>query len=307
MENIGWKRISGEVFRRPFLGLAFSVIIGSSAQITLAVNVLMFYSMQSSIDILHRTQIYSFAYFALIFSGMLSGHVSARFYKLFNGTDFVRCALATALYVPSIFSAYFIIIDLVDAYERALTMPISTMTVLLLLWSVGNLAMIIIGAWAGFNRPKIHVTAKPSRIVGTLSETAKSAPFYTSPFLTVPVGSFLTFSAISTEIYYLLISIWREQFYFMFLYLMLSTLLMAIVAALVSIIQTYTLLRYENPHWWWPSYLIGFGAGIWTFLLSYEYYFLLGEGYGWAAFIIFSGEAALISLCIGMVAGFASF
>ena len=82
---------------------------------------------------------------------------------------------------------------------------------------------------------------------------------------------------------------------------------MAIVAILVSIIQTYILLKHEIASWWWPSFMIGFATSFWMFCLAYSYYFFLGEGYGMGAFIIFSGEAAVICLMIGMMAGFASF
>ena len=41
--------------------------------------------------------------------------------------------------------------------------------------------------------------------------------------------------------------------------------------------------------------------------MSYDYYFFLGEGYGFGSFIIFSGAACWISLAIGMFAGFFSF
>jgi multidrug transporter EmrE-like cation transporter len=77
---------------------------------------------------------------------------------------------------------------------------------------------------------------------------------------------------------------------------MLSLLLMAIVAIQVSIIQTYMLLKHENPNWWWRSFLIGFCTSFWTFMLSYDYYFFLGEGYGIGSLIIFSGAAGIISL-----------
>jgi hypothetical protein len=67
------------------------------------------------------------------------------------------------------------------------------------------------------------------------------------------------------------------------------------------------MLKYELAHWWWPSFFIGFSVSLYIFLLSYDYYFFLGEGYGLGSLIIFSGAAGLISVAIGMIAGFFSF
>ena len=67
------------------------------------------------------------------------------------------------------------------------------------------------------------------------------------------------------------------------------------------------LLKYELSGWWWPAFFIGFSVSFWIFLLSYNYYFFLGEGYGLASLIIFSGSAGILSLAIGMFAGFFSF
>lgn len=67
------------------------------------------------------------------------------------------------------------------------------------------------------------------------------------------------------------------------------------------------MLKYERANWWWPAFFIGFSVSFWIFLISYEYYFFLGEGYGLGALIIFSGLSGVVSLAIGMVAGFFSF
>lgn len=134
---------------------------------------LTFYSIQSSLDVLHRTQIYYMAFGLIVLTGMLAGYLSARFYKFFNGTSWFRCALATALFIPLIFAAYFILIDFVDWWERTLATPFSLMSLILTVWIALNVITIFIGAWLGFLRPKMHVPAKPSRIQRSLSLACK--------------------------------------------------------------------------------------------------------------------------------------
>jgi transmembrane 9 superfamily protein 2/4 len=165
--------------------------------------------MQSTLDVDHRAQIYSFAFTLTVLTGLLAGYLSARFYKFFNGTSWLRCATATALFIPSIFAFYFVVIDIVDWFERTLATPFSVMSLVLLCWVALNIVTIFIGSWLGFVRAKIEVPAKPSRIQRSVSEAARRAPFYTSKLVTIPVGSFLCFACIATEVFYLVTSVWR--------------------------------------------------------------------------------------------------
>lgn len=125
--------------------------------------------MQSTLDVDHRTQIYSFAFALTVCTGVLAGYLSARFYKLFNGTSWLTCAMATALFIPSIFAFYFVVIDMVDWWERTLVTPFSMMSLVLLCWVLLNFVTIFIGSWLGFAREKIEVPAKPSRIQRAVS------------------------------------------------------------------------------------------------------------------------------------------
>jgi transmembrane 9 superfamily protein 2/4 len=191
----------------------------------------LFYSFQFTFDPLHRTELFTMAFVLVTLLGMLAGFISARFYKFFNGTSWLRCAVITALFIPSIFVIYFVAIDFIDWWERTLTTPFTTMSLIIVSWVACNLVTIFIGSWLGFTMKKLEVPAKPSRIPRQISDTAKSAPFYVHWIVTVPTGSFLCFSCISTEVYYLITSVWRENCYMMFFYLSLSLILMAIVAA----------------------------------------------------------------------------
>ena len=180
---------------------------------------------------MHRTELFMMAFVLITLLGMLAGFISARFYKFFNGTSWLRCATVTALFIPSIFVIYFVAIDFIDWWERTLSTPFTTKSLIIITWVACNLFTIFIGSWLGFTMKKLEVPAKPSRIPRQLSETAKSAPFYVHWLVTVPIGSFLCFSCVSTEVYYLITSVWRESCYMMFFYLSLSLILMAIVAA----------------------------------------------------------------------------
>jgi len=54
----------------------------------------------------------------------------------------------------------------------------------------------------------------------------------------------------------------------MYFFLGNSLLMLALVASLSSVLQTYTLLNNGFYHWWWRSFLLGACAGIYLFLVS---------------------------------------
>jgi transmembrane 9 superfamily member 2/4 len=306
LEIIGWKRISGEVFRKPKYPILFSVLIGSGAQVTLATIVIAFYTFQGTFDPMHRGGLYTLIFVLTAMLGGLAGFISARFYKLFNGTDWVICAMGNAFFVPMVFIIYFVTLDVVDFFARAVRTPLTKSTQIFGFWLFLNALTIFFGTWIGYVMPKIELPVKVSRMARPCPSLSEK-PFYATSLMTLPVGSFVCFLCIGTETFYLISSIWRESYYMMYVYLMLSLLMLVVVAGQVSVVQTYVFLKHEDYGWWWPSFLIGFLVSVFVMLVSYDFYFFLDKDASMGSFIVFSMTAAVMSLWVGLIGGFASF
>ena len=121
------------------------------------------------------------------------------------------------------------------------------------------------------------------------------------------VGSALISCCMLSEAYYLVTSLWRHYYYFMYVYLTIAFCIMVYVASTVSVVQTYLALSVGDYNWWWRSYLVGFAVGLHVFLVCSSYYFFLEEGSTMSTKLSYILWTSLICLLIGLVAGFWAF
>jgi len=61
--------------------------------------------------------------------------------------------------------------------------------------------------------------------------------------------------------------------YAMFGFLLLNFLLMAMVIALLAIVQIYMQLSYQNYEWWWRTFFIGSSGGF--YIAAYSIFYLV--------------------------------
>jgi transmembrane 9 superfamily protein 2/4 len=83
LDEIAWKKVKGDVFRRPKCYLLFSVLVGTGVQIFAMTFALFVFSCVGILSPSHRGAIMSSLYFFLIILSNVSGFYAARFYKMF--------------------------------------------------------------------------------------------------------------------------------------------------------------------------------------------------------------------------------
>lgn len=83
LDEIAWKKVKGDVFRRPKCYLLFSVLVGTGVQIFAMAFFFLIFSFIGIISPAHRGAIMSALYFIFIILSNLSGYYAARFYKMF--------------------------------------------------------------------------------------------------------------------------------------------------------------------------------------------------------------------------------
>ena len=100
-----------------------------------------------------------------------------------------------------------------------------------------------------------------------------SAPWYASPFFIIPVSGILPFGSIFIEMYFIFTSFWSYKFYYVYGFMLLVYLILAMVTVCTTIVSVYFLLNSENYHWQWLSFLSASSTSFYVFLYSI-YYFL---------------------------------
>ena len=68
-------------------------------------------------------------------------------------------------------------------------------------------------------------------------------------------------------------SSWRESYYLMCVFVLVSLVLMALTSGLISILQTYWLIKRGYYEWQWRSFLTGFYVFYYVFEILQTYYY----------------------------------
>jgi len=170
-------------------------------------------------------------------------------------------------------------------------------------WGLIDVPAALIGCCLGYSADKIEVPVKISRVHRSLPT---EVPFYAKRRFTLVVGSMLIAACLVCEAYFLMSTLWRHQYYFMYLYLLVCFGLTTYVAMTASIVQTYLSLSAGDYRWWWRSYLIGFCGGIHIYVVC-TYLFLQEEGQTFS--LELSAMLWSLAMCtlVGLITGNASF
>lgn len=83
LDEIAWKKVKGDVFRKPKMAMLFSVLIGTGIQIFAMIFFFLVCAVMGFISPAHRGNIAVFLYILSILLSNLSGYYTARFYKMF--------------------------------------------------------------------------------------------------------------------------------------------------------------------------------------------------------------------------------
>ena len=89
---------------------------------------------------------------------------------------------------------------------------------------------------------------------------------YLSPYVTVLVGGVLPFGVVFVELFFILSSLWLDQFYYVFGFLFLVFLMLTLVCAELTIVLTYFQLCNEDYKFWWRSFLTGGSCALYIWL-----------------------------------------
>ena len=91
--------------------------------------------------------------------------------------------------------------------------------------------------------------------------------------------------------------------YGMFFFLFITLVLMGITIAALSIVVTYKSLCHQNYDWWWNSFCLGASGGIYMFLYSIYYLYIIEEYNLLSGDFIYFLSMSLISSCFAMMCG----
>jgi transmembrane 9 superfamily protein 2/4 len=303
-DESGWKLIHGDVFRKPRHSKLLAVFVGSGIQIlfmvlvSLALAAIGFFSPQN------RGSYIQLMLLLFTFLGIASGYVSARIYKMFKGEDWKTTTLWAGLIVPGTGFGVFFLMNLLLWYaESSGAVPFSAMAIILILWLGISTPLVYIGAYRGYNRPSVELPVRVQHIPRQIPRQ----PWYAKTLISSMLGGILPFGAVSTELVFLMGSIWHHQFYYLFGFLFIVLLILIITCIEISIAMTYFQLSAEDYRWWWRSFLTSAFSGIYVFLYAVVYLSTKLHVIGFVGIAIYMGYMALAAFMFFLLTGSVGF
>ncbi|KAK3025759.1 LOW QUALITY PROTEIN: hypothetical protein RJ639_041915, partial [Escallonia herrerae] len=269
-EESGWKLVHGDVFRPPSNTTLLCVYAGTGVQVFGMTLVTMIFALLGFLSPSSRGSLMTAMVLLYMSMGLFAGYSSARLYKMFRGTDFKfqNNRLQNSLNVPR--SSLFGILrpqrsDLGGEIFRSSAFWYNV-------WPCA--LMVLFVSPAGFSgqflrRPPIEDPIKTNKIPRPIPPQ----PRHMNPIVSILVGGVLPFGAVFIELFFILTSMWLNQFYYIFGFLFIVFIILLVTCAEITIVLCYFHLCSEDYRWWWRAYLTAGSSALYLFLYSAYYFF----------------------------------
>lgn len=231
--------------------------------------------------------------------GAVSGYVTARLYKTFNGMEWEKATICTAAGFPGLFSTLFVVIDML-AWSSGSTYAVSVeiILVLLALWLGILLPFVFLGAHFGYKQEALEFPVQTS---STPRQIPNQSWFMTP--LTLLFAGILPFGACYMELYFILASVWVDYYYNVFGFLLLVFIILIVTSAEITVLINYYQLCNEDYHWWWRSFTTAGSTSIYIFVYSFEFFREM-EAHSFGTCVLYFGYMGLACLGLFLMIGF---
>jgi transmembrane 9 superfamily protein 2/4 len=300
-EETGWKLVHGDAFRPPTrFPTLFAVFAGIGTQLIGMAGVTIIFAAIGFLSPANRGSLMIAMLLTFLLMGVVAGYTTARLYKLFNGARWQRVTLFAALGFPGfIFAVLFALNLFVWAAKSTNAVRFTSMFAVLCLWLLISVPLVFLGAYYGFRADKIELPVR----IAVLPRQVPEQPWYLQTIFCMLVGGVLPFGTIFVELFFILTSLWLDQYYYVFGFLLLVYALLLVTCAEISIVLTYFQLCAEDYRWWWRSMLAPGASGIYLYAYCIFYYSANLEITGWMSQMLYFGYMGLVACVFTFITG----
>lgn len=299
-DEYGWKQVHGDVFRPVSAPILFSSVVGSGYQLcTVALCVILLTIMGDLYT--ERGSILSTGIFIYAATGPVNGYFGGSIYARQGGKEWIKQMTCGAFLFPLLVCSTVFMINFVAIYYHASrAIPFGTMVAITCICLFVILPLNLVGTVLGRN---ISGTPNYPCRVNTVPRPIPEKKWFMEPGVIICLGGVLPFGSIFIEMYFIFTSFWAYKIYYVFGFMLLVFLILAIVTVCVTIVCTYFLLNAEDYRWQWTAFLSAASTAGYVYLYSFYYFFFKTKMYGFFQTTFYFGYMALFSIALGIMCG----
>lgn len=301
-EESGWKQIHGDVFRPPTVhSMTLAVLVGSGVQLTMASMASILFSALGFLNPSRRGSLMTGVLVFFILCGSFAGYVSSRLYKAFRGSRWQTCTIATAVAYPGLCFTVFLFFNIILFFKHSSgSVPFRDIVILAAMWCCVSIPLVFIGSYVGYQQESIHFPTVTSTIARAIPPPSN---FLTSPLFPMIFAGAIPFAAAYVELFFMMTSLWMDQFYYMFGFTLIVFLILLITCSEITILLCYYQLCAENHRWWWFSFITAGSVGFYLFGYSIVWYHQLEPSKLFVTHLLYFGYMLLISVGTFLITG----
>jgi transmembrane 9 superfamily protein 3 len=222
-------------------------------------------------------------------------------YARFGGKLWIKQMLLSAFLLPmAVCGTAFMINFIAIYYHASRAIPFTIMVAVTCICLFVILPLTLVGTVLGRN---LSGQANYPCRINAVPRPIPEKKWFMEPSVIVFLGGILPFGSIFIEMYFVFTSFWAYKIYYVYGFMVLVTVILAIVTVCVTIVCTYFLLNAEDYRWRWTSFMAGGSTAFYVYLYSVYYFLFKTKMYGLFQTTFYFGYMALFSLALGIMCG----
>jgi len=299
LEEFGWKLVHADVFRPPRYPMIISICCGTGLQILFMSIFTITFACMGFLSPSNRGYLLITLLMLYILMGFVAGYAMAHMYKTFKGKSWQKATILTAFGFPGVaFTLFFILNMFTVAQQSGDAVPFKAMASLMALWFGISTPLVFFGAFAGFKKDAIEFPVNTSNIPRQIPDQ----PWFMGAIPTLLIGGIMPFGSCFLEMYFIMSSVWRHEYYYVFGVLFVVFLILILTCAEIAILYNYFQLCGEDYQWWWRAYNTAGSTALYVFGYSIVYFKQL-EANSFASYTLYFGYMGTVSFMLFLMTG----
>lgn len=297
----GWKLVHADVFRPPQTRpMLYCVFIGTGAQLGFTTLFAIAFSAVGFLSPARRGSLMNATLVFYMLLGCLSGYVSARLYKAFQGKYWQFCTIMTATLFPGTVFGVFLFFNIILAFmHSSASAPFLDVLIVMAMWCCVAIPLTFMGALWGYKKDPITFPT----LTSSIARQIPPPPISLHPMIGMTLTGIIPFAAAYVELFFIMTSLWMNQFYYVFGFTLIVYIILIVTCAEVTLLSVYYQLCAENHRWWWYSFFCSGSVSLYMMAYSFIWFQSLEASKMLMTYMLYFGYMFLLSFGLLLITG----